>query len=101
MGRRKGDRKLVPPRPKLRLLRVEVVKETSRFGFRLRSFPQIHGHFVSWVWNSSTCKNLQRFDLLVEINGKNIEKESRASVVSILKAIKPADVTSLLIERGK
>ena len=57
-------------------------------------------YFISYVKEESRCKDLRRFDIIVEINGQSFLRKSLEKMLSFFKNIRQGETASFLIERG-
>uniref|UniRef100_A0A3P9NU42 NHERF family PDZ scaffold protein 4b n=1 Tax=Poecilia reticulata TaxID=8081 RepID=A0A3P9NU42_POERE len=60
-------------------------KDPLGFGFRLDSLPQRRGTFISEVGSSGQRAGLAVGDVVLEVNGKNVEDNYLADVIALVK----------------
>lgn len=79
-------------------LNVHVVKGPMGFGFTIADSSQ--GQRIKQIMDASRCQDLQEGDLLIEINGFNVQRYSHNEVVNMLKSCPRDTEAEIIVQRG-
>jgi C-terminal processing protease CtpA/Prc len=90
---------IAPAVPKPRLCVLRKVPTYAGYGFNLHAKQGHNGQFIGKVDPSSPAETggLRDGDRLIEVNGTNVENESHAQVVALVKD-RPGEVTMLVVD---
>ncbi|XP_071817085.1 membrane-associated guanylate kinase, WW and PDZ domain-containing protein 3-like isoform X5 [Apostichopus japonicus] len=92
-----GDQ--TPPHfPKPETIVVEFVKGPDGFGFTVADSP--YGQKIKQILAPERCKDLQKGDILVEINNDNIQSLAHTEVVKKLKECPQGSKARIVVQRG-
>ena len=90
--------KAEPPKVPLETLNVHVVKGSNGFGFTIADSNQ--GQRIKQIMDASRCQDLKEGDLLIEINGFNVQRYSHNEVVNMLKSCPRDTEAEIILQRG-
>jgi hypothetical protein len=90
--------KAEPPKVPVETLSVHVVKGSNGFGFTIADSNQ--GQRIKQIMDASRCQDLQEGDLLIEINGFNVQRYSHNEVVNMLKSCPRDTEAAIIVQRG-
>ena len=77
---------------------MSVVKGSTGFGFTIADSSQ--GQRIKQIMDASRCHDLEEGDLLIEINGFNVQKISHNEVVNMLKSFPTETDAEFIVQRG-
>ncbi len=94
----KREVKAEPTKVPLETLNVHVVKGSNGFGFTIGDSSQ--GQRIKQIMDASRCQDLMEGDLLIEINGFNVQRYSHNEVVNMLKSCPRDTEAAIILRRG-
>ncbi|KAG5847915.1 hypothetical protein ANANG_G00131290 [Anguilla anguilla] len=89
----------VVARPELIAVRVE--KGDQGFGFSVAGGPAGGGQRVKRIVDHPRCRGLKEGDVLVEVNGRNVQSMTHDQVVALLSQCAKGSKVTMLVQRGE
>lgn len=86
------------PKAQVETLHVHVVKGSNGFGFTIADSNQ--GQRIKQIMDAGRCQDLKEGDLLIEINGFNVQRYSHNEVVNMLKSCPRDTEAEIIVQRG-